>query len=157
MTGLLALLRRLRRDSDGTMVIETAIVTPVLVLLTLGSYQVSNMVARQTELQSAAAEAVAIALAAAPDTAAKRTVVEQVIERSSGLAADKVSVTAAYRCDDSTSYVTSPDSCSSAKVVSSFVKIDLRDTYKPSWTNFGVGSPINYNVTRYVLYQQDEV
>lgn len=157
MTGLLALLRRLRRDSDGTMVIETAIVTPVLVLLTLGSYQVSNMVARQTELQSAAAEAVAIALAAAPDTAAKRTVVEQVIERSSGLAADKVSVTAAYRCDDSTNYVTSPDSCSSAKVVSSFVKIDLRDTYTPSWTNFGVGSPINCNVTRYVLYQQDEV
>lgn len=157
MTGLLALLRRLRRDSDGTMVIETAIVTPVLVLLTLGSYQVSNMVARQTELQSAAAEAVAIALAAAPDTAAKRTVVEQVIERSSGLAADKVSVAAAYRCDDSTRYVTSPDSCSSAKVVSSFVKIDLRDTYTPSWTKFGVGSPINYNVTRYVLYQQDEV
>lgn len=157
MTIPVGLWRRLRGESDGAMAIETAIVAPTLILLTLGSYQVSSAVARQTELQGAAAEAVAIALAAAPDTDAKRITVEQVIEASTGLAADKVSVSAAYRCDNSSSLVTSPDSCSSAKVISSFVRIDLRDTYTPAWTRFGMGSPIDLNVTRYVLYQQDEV
>lgn len=157
MMNLIRLFARLRRETDGVMAIETAIVTPILLLLALGSFQVSTLVARQTELQSAAAEAAAIALAAAPDTDAKRATVERVIEASSGLAADKVSVSAAYRCDDSTAFVTSADSCSSASVVSSFVRINLRDTYVPAWTSFGVGSPIDYDVTRYVLYQQDEV
>lgn len=151
------LIHQLRGDERGAMLIETAIVAPVLILLALGAFQVSGAVARQTDLQNAASEAAAIALAAAPDTAAKRTTVEQVIEASSGLAPDKVSVTAAYRCDASTAYVTSPDSCASAKVVSSFVKITLTDTYTPTWTEFGMGSPIQYNVTRYVMYQQDEV
>ncbi len=150
-------LRRLFRQSDGAMAIETALVAPILVLLAVGSYQVSGVVARQTELQSAAAEAVAIALAAAPDTTAKRATVERVIETSSGLSPDKVTVSAAYRCDDSRAYVTSTNLCTSPKVVSSFVRIDLRDTYSPPWTRLGVGRPINYNITRYVLFQQDEV
>lgn len=151
------LLWRLYDDDRGAMLIETAIVAPVLILLALGAFQASGVVARQTDLQNAASEAAAIALAAAPDTAAKRTTVERVIEASSGLAPDKVTVSAAYRCDSSATYVTSPDSCASAKVVSSFVKITLTDTYTPTWTEFGMGSPIQYNVTRYVMFQQDEV
>lgn len=151
------LIKQLNDDNRGAMLIETAIVAPVLILLALGAYQVSGVVARQTDLQNAAAEAAAIALAAAPDTVAKRTTVEQVIEASTGLAPDKVMVSAAYRCDDSSLYVSTPESCSSAKVVSSFVKITLTDTYDPAWTQFGVGSPIQYNVTRYVMYQQDQV
>ena len=108
-------------------------------------------------MQNTAGEAAAIALAAAPDTPAKRTTVEQVIEASSGLAPDKVTVSAAYRCDALQTFVTSPDSCASAKVVSSFVKITLSAVYTPVWTKFGVGSPVAYNVTRYVMFQQDEV
>lgn len=150
-------LKRLRDNADGAMLIETAIVAPLLLLLALGAYQVSSIVARQTELQNAAAEAAAIALAAAPDTVAKRTTVEQIIETSSGLAPEKVTLTAAYRCDDSQNYVTAPEQCASAEVVSSFVKITLNDTYTPLWAEFGVGSALEYNVTRYVQYQQDEV
>ncbi|MCB2056947.1 MAG: pilus assembly protein, partial [Novosphingobium sp.] len=39
------------------MLVETAIVAPVLVLMSMGAFQVSQVVARQTELQGAAAEA----------------------------------------------------------------------------------------------------
>ncbi|NCU11657.1 MAG: pilus assembly protein, partial [Sphingomonadaceae bacterium] len=66
------LLGRLHRESDGAMVIETALVAPVLVLLSLGAFQISGVIARQTELQSAASEAAAIALASPPDSATKR-------------------------------------------------------------------------------------
>ena len=59
MRSILSLFGRLRRDATGAMAIETAIVAPVLVLMAFGSFQVSSMVARQTELQSAAAEAAA--------------------------------------------------------------------------------------------------
>lgn len=151
------LIARLYGESQGAMLIETAIVAPVLILLALGAFQISSLVARQTELQNAAAEAAAIALAAAPDTPAKRTTVEQVIETSSGLDPAQVAVSPAYRCDRQPDYYDNAAACASARVVSSFVKITLTDTYTPIWTRFGVGNPIEYNVIRYVIFQQDEV
>lgn len=143
----------LREDSAGTMAIETAIVAPVLVLMSLGSYQVSGIVARQTELESAAAEGSGIALASAPDTPAKRTTLQQVMMASTNLSASQVTVTEVYRCNSATAYLTATTSCTSG-VLSKYVKIYITDTYTPAWTSFGVGSPINYRVTRYVMYKQ---
>ena len=155
MIRLRQLAARLRADSAGTTVIEVAIVAPVLVLMSLGSYQVSGVVARQTELESAAAEGSAIALASAPDTPAKRTTLQQVIMASTGLASNKVVVTEVYRCNSATTFVTASSSCTSG-VTSKYVKIALTDTYTPAWTRFGVGSNINFNVTRYVMYKQQD-
>lgn len=148
-------LAELSRDDRGTMVIETAIVTPVLVLLSLGAYQVSAMVAKQSELDSAAAEGAAIALASAPDTAAKRTTLHDILVSSTGLPTGNVTVTAAYRCNAGTNYVTT--ACSSGQVQASFVKIYMTTTYTPTWTHWGIGSPITYRVTRYVQYSQTTV
>lgn len=152
--GLRRLLARLHRESDGAMVIETAMVAPVLVLLSLGAFQISGVIARQTELQSAASEAAAIALASKPDTDAKRATLEQVIETSTGLATNKVTVAQAFRCDAATTYVTAATSCNGSQYVGVYVRIDLTDTYTPAWTQFGLGSAINFNVTRYVLVEQ---
>ncbi len=157
-----SILSRLRSDEAGAMIIETAIVAPVLVLISLGAFQISGMVARQTELESAAGEAAAIALAAQPDTAAKRTTLQEVIQASSNLPAATTSgtrgveVTEVFRCGISTSFVTSATSCTSGQM-SRYVRIALVDTYSPTWTRFGVGSAITYRVTRNVLYKQEEV
>ena len=149
-------LARLCRDERGTMVIETAIVTPVLVLMSLGAFQVSTVVARQSELDSAAAEGAAIALASPPNTTAKLATLQQVIVASTGLATNKVTVTAAYRCNSSAAYVATSTSCTSG-VISNFVKIYITDTYTPRWVQFGIGSPITYRVTRYVEFSQSDV
>ena len=146
----------LRRDQRGTMVIETAIVTPVLVLMSLGAFQVSTLVARQSELDSAAAEGAAIALASPPTTTAKLSTLQQVIVASTGLASNKVTVTAAYRCNSSTAYVTASSSCTSG-VISNFAKIYITDTYSPVWVQFGIAHPITFRVTRYVEYSQSDV
>jgi Flp pilus assembly protein TadG len=151
---LLEILSRLRQDSDGAMVVETAIVAPVLVLMSLGAFQVSGIVARQAELQSAAAEAAAIALASVPDTVAKRTVLRNVVLASSGLPSNKVAVSVAYRCNTESTFTTNLQNCASDTAVASFVRIQLTDTYTPAWNQFGVGSPINYNVVRYVMIGQ---
>ena len=156
MMQLRSILARLAGDSAGAMVIETAIVAPVLVLMSLGSYQVSGIVARQTELESAAAEGSAIALASAPNTPAKRTTLQHVMMASTELSASKVTVTEVYRCNSALTYVTNSATCTTG-VFSRYVKIYITDTYTPAWTSFGVGSPITYRVTRYVMYQQNVV
>ena len=50
-------LARLCLDTRGTAVIETAIIAPVLICMALGGFEVSNMVARQHDLQNGAARA----------------------------------------------------------------------------------------------------
>lgn len=166
MMNAMRFLARLRSDECGAMVIETALVAPVLVLMSLGAFQISGMVARQTELESAASEAAAVALAAKPDTADKRTTLRQVIMASTNLpeasttdsssSTRGVSVTEAYRCGVTTTYVTSSTSCTAGQI-SKYVKISLVDTYTPAWTRFGVGSPMTYRVTRYVMYKQETI
>ena len=71
---------RLTRDTRGAVVIETAIVTPLLLLFALGAIDYGTMLARQIDLQNAMAEASQIALAAAPTDAAARQTVKEVLQ-----------------------------------------------------------------------------
>jgi Flp pilus assembly protein TadG len=144
---------RLTGNADGTTVIETAIVAPVLVLMSIGSFEASQMFARSSELQTAAAEASAIALANTPDTAAERDTLKAIIVASTGLSANNVTVTAEYRCGSNTDYVTDSTTCGSS-TVSSFVKIYMTDTYTPAWTDFGIGGSVTYRMTRHVMMGQ---
>jgi len=142
-------LSRLQGQQDGSVAIEVAIVAPVLLLLSLGGFDASSMVARQTELQSAAAEAAAIVQAVPPTDEAGRNTVRDVLKVSTGLTDDDVSVVEIYRCGTSTDYVTT-NSCTTGEHVSKFIQATLTDTYNPVWTNFGIGGSIDYNVVRTV-------
>jgi Flp pilus assembly protein TadG len=141
---------RLASDRAGSMAIETAIVAPVLLLLSLGAFQVSMMVARQSELQSAAAEAGAIVMAVKPTTAAQLAAIERVVESSSGLAPDQVTITRIYRCGTSAAYTETSTACGSEEEVSTFLRVAMTDRYTPEWARFGVGRPLTYRVTRMV-------
>ena len=153
MMGFFPFLAALHRDERGAMLIETAFIAPVLVLMSLGAFQVSQVVARQTELQEAAAEAAGIALAAAPDTASERTVVKNVIVASTGLPAANVAVTEKFRCGTAVTYVDAASSCVGTKVAN-YVLIQIDDTYTPLWTQFGFGSALTFNIDRYVMVKQ---
>ena len=107
-----------------------------------------------TAAARALAEAEAIALASDPDTAAERTVLQNVLMTSTGLPIENVTVEEAYRCGDSTTYTALSTSCATGTVMSSFVKIRVTDTFNPTWTKFGLGSAIQFDQTRYVLYKQ---
>ncbi len=146
-------LRQLARNQRGAVLIETAIVAPVLILMSLGAFQVSEIVARQTELQEAAAQAASIAMAATPDTAAKRTVLKNVIVAQTGLDESQVTITEKFRCGTASTYVDSASSCVGVKVAN-FVLIQLDDTYNPIWSEFGVGGTLFFNVDRYVMVKQ---
>ena len=140
---------RLPADERGTMAVETAFIAPVLLVLALGGFEVSTMVARQTELQSAAAEAASVVRATAPKTAAERETIRDILMVSTGLEEEDVAVTPVYRCGTSEDYVTVADSCG-AEVEYRFIRVDLADRYDPIWTTFGVDEGFDFNVSRTV-------
>lgn len=137
------------RDDRGSMAIETAFVAPVLLLLSLGGFEVSQMVAGQTELQSAAAEAAAVVRAVAPETTGERNTVRSIIANSTGLTTTQVSVREVYRCGTNSQYTDNADNCGSG-TTNTFIRVRLNDTYTPIWANYGVGSGFNYHVVRFV-------
>lgn len=143
----------LLRDERGAMLIETAIVSPVLIVLSLGAFQVSQIIARQSELQAAAAEASSIALAAPPETSEELSTLKSVIVDSTGLDAAKITVSEQFRCGTDTTYVSMSSDCVDTRV-SSYVRIQMTDTYTPAWTEWGMGQPLNFNVDRYVMVKQ---
>lgn len=132
------------------MAIETAIVAPVLVLLALGTFEVGTIVSRQHELQTAASEGEVIAMAAARGASTEISTIKSIIRESVGLSDNQITISRFYRCNANTNTVTNPASCNDDDVVSSYIKLDLTDTYTPVWTEFGVGGPINFDVERTV-------
>ncbi|RGP40613.1 hypothetical protein BPTFM16_00899 [Altererythrobacter insulae] len=144
------MLKRLLKSERGSVAIETAFVVPILATMALGGLEVSNIVSRQAELQTSAAEAAAVVVARPPEEASERDTLEAIIEASAGLPADQVTMQHRYRCDTSVNLITDPDLCAASAVVSEFVIITLTDTYTPAWTDFGIGQPVNYSVTRRV-------
>lgn len=144
-------LRRLLADFAGSMTIEMAAVAPVLVLMSIGTFEVSSMVSRQQELQSAASEGETIALAAAASAATTPlTTIEDIIEESMDLADDQVTITRFYRCNDDAALVSSDTACATDAVVTEYMKLELTDRYEPIWTQFGIGSAFDYDVDRMV-------
>ena len=143
-------LSHLWQDCSGAVVIETAFITPALLLMSLGGYQVSQVVARQHELQAGADEAMAIALGGWTDNDDQITAMKTVLQRTTKVDADKIAITRMYRCGSDTSYVADKTTCASDKVVSTYLRLKLNDSYTPLWTQFGVGESINLAVTRMV-------
>ncbi|MDE2437155.1 MAG: pilus assembly protein [Sphingomonadales bacterium] len=143
-------LAHILRDISGAVVIETALVTPALVLASLGTFQVGQVVARQHELQAGADEAMSIAIGGWSNNTQQVDAMKSVIQRTTGVTASNITITQMYRCGADTTYVTDKTTCGTGKIISSYLKLKLKDTYTPIWTNFGVGAPINLAVSRMV-------
>lgn len=137
-------------DEGGSMTIEMAILAPILVLLALGSVDISRMISRQHELQAGITEAEAIALAANAGASTDTAGLKSVLMQSLSLSSSQVDVDKQYRCNADTSLVASANSCSANAIVSTYVKITLRDSYSPFWQRMGAVGTWNYNIVRTV-------
>ena len=137
------------RDQRGTMTIETALIAPALAALALGSFDVSMMVSREQQLQSAANEATEIVLAASGGSGVSSTDLEQILETSLNLDSDEVALSALYRCGTGAASPTEP-TCTGGSHLYSYVKLTITDSYTPLWTNFGVGHDIDFHIERTV-------
>ena len=144
-------IKNLVANARGTVTIETAIVVPVLAILTLGTFETSLIVARQHELQSAATEVEMIALATHDGAETSHGQLRQILKTSLGVDNDeKIQISSKYRCGTSETIQTSISSCASDQVVSTYIEIKIRDRYTPTWTAWGIGQPITFEVDRMV-------
>ncbi len=144
-------IHRLARDARGSMAIETAFIVPVLAVMSIGGFEVSGMVSRQSELQSAVSEAAQIAIASAPDEQSERNTIKEILMASADLPSSKVMLSNEYRCGSNTALVTSVASCATSDSVTTYLKIFVTDRYTPEWTKFGIGRPLTYRITRRVI------
>ncbi|MDE2561237.1 MAG: pilus assembly protein [Sphingomonadales bacterium] len=148
MKRLASLFARLRASTEGAMVIETAIVTPVLVMMSVGIYDTGRMFERQIFLQSAIGEATAIALAANSGASTDVTTVKSILVQSSGLPANQIAVTKKYRCGTTATLIDDSTTCDPTGEISTYIDVSITDHYTPMWTEFGVGKSIDFRVNR---------
>ncbi|TRD12586.1 pilus assembly protein [Erythrobacter insulae] len=137
-------------DIRGSMAIETAFVAPMLIIMTLGTFEVGTIVARQHELQSAANEAEIIIMATNVGATVEISEVETILRDSVGLSADKITVDREYRCNQANGKVKDKGNCAGGAVISEYITVSMTDSYTPTWTAFGVGKAINFSVDRSV-------
>lgn len=137
------------RHVGGTMAIETALITPLLAMMSLGVFEVSRIVSREQQLQSAANEASEIILAAAGGSGISSTDLEAILETSLNLQANQLTIAQRYRCGTGSISTTMP-TCGTGQQIYTYVHLTLSDTYTPIWTSFGVGSSVTYDIQRTV-------
>lgn len=140
--------RRLRADQCGAAAIETALIAPILAIMALGAFDTSRIIARQHELQNGAGDAEQIIMAAASGSATDTTTIQTVLANTLGIPTSNIDVAKYYRCGTTTTLQSTL--CTTNSWQSTYVKVTFRDTYTPTWTSFGVGSPVNYTVVRQI-------
>ena len=154
-------LNRLRRDTRGSMLIETAFVAPMLITMSLAGVEVSSIIARQHELQSAASNAAEIIVAAEPKTSTERTeiiaAVGTYLEKQTKLkkvaafdGPNQIRVYRLWRCGNTDGYKTEKSGCITGTNVSAFLVIEMKENYTPVWTKFHLGRDMKFHVKRTV-------
>lgn len=144
------LFQRLTRDRSGSFAIETAFVLPILILMTIGIFEVGTMIARQHELQSAANESEIIIFATNQGAETNIADIRNILRQSVNLTGNDIQITQSYRCNADAALVASPTLCPDDEPMSSYINLDITDTYRPVWTYMGVGRPIRFSVQRRV-------
>ena len=139
---------RIDRDDRGSVVVETAIVLPVLVMMGLGGFEASQIIARENELQIAIAEAAEIVLATIPEDQEDLDAIEDIIETSAGLPDGGVQLQKKFRCDATAALVDDVTSCGADAVISEFIHLNVFASYQPIWTSFGIGGTVPYRLRR---------
>lgn len=145
---LKARLEALPGDCTGIVAMETALVAPFLILASIGTFEISRMVARQHELQAGATDVEGIVLAVSSGTSTDTTTIKSVLVSSLSLDAANIKVSKVYRCETDETLLESSASCPEWNRKSTYVKVELSDTYTPVWRSFGIGGNLQYNLAR---------
>lgn len=155
-------IRAFFRDSDGSVLIETAFIAPLLILMTLAGVEISSIIAKQTELQTLAANAQQIIISASPENetelvATIEDVKEYIVAESKltftssdTVTPGQVRVVRRYRCGNNSTRQATYGCANTAQTISSYVVIDMSTNYVPVWVNYGIGHEMTFKVRRAV-------
>ncbi|MEO7601716.1 MAG: TadE/TadG family type IV pilus assembly protein [Sphingomicrobium sp.] len=127
-------LKRLRRDDRGAAVVELAIVSPMIALLTVGIVDMSNGFSRKLKIEQAAQRSIEkIMNTSASDTIEKTLAAEAAAQAN--VSVENVSVDYRLECDG---VVTDAAECPEDQDTSQWISVSVTDKYEPMFTrHFG--------------------
>ena len=127
-------LKRLRRDNRGAAVVELAIVSPMIALLTVGIVDMSNGFSRKLKIEQAAQRSIEkIMNTSASDTIENTLAAEAAAQAN--VSVDNVSVDYRLECDG---VVTEAEECPEEQDTSQWISVTVIDKYEPMFTrHFG--------------------
>ena len=127
-------LKRLRRDDRGAAVVELAIVSPMIALLTVGIVDMSNGFSRKLKIEQAAQRSIEkIMNTSASDTIENTLAAEAAAQANVSI--DNVSVDYRLECDG---VVTDAVECPEEQDTSQWISVTVIDKYEPMFTrHFG--------------------
>ena len=127
-------LKRLRRDNRGTAVVELAIISPMIALLTVGVIDMSNGFSRKLKIEQAAQRSIEkIMNTSASDTIENTLAAEAAAQAN--VAIDNVTVAYRLECDG---VVTDAVECPEDQDTSQWISVTVIDQYEPMFTrHFG--------------------
>ena len=127
-------LKRLRRDNRGAAVVELAIISPMIALLTVGIVDMSNGFSRKLKIEQAAQRSIEkIMNTSASDTIENTLAAEAAAQAN--VAIENVSVDYRLECDG---VVTDAVECPEDQDTSQWISVTVIDQYEPMFTrHFG--------------------
>jgi len=136
---------RLWRHERGVAAIEFCLTLPVLLMLTVGAYDVSQLISARIALQQALTEVEGLAIAQPPQ-GDDFSYLTDALAAAGGVPAANVSVRREISCNGTV--VTSIVCPSVTDHRAIFVVLTLERTYIPTSTHFGVARPVPMRITR---------
>jgi Flp pilus assembly pilin Flp len=128
-------LKNLRRDDRGAAVVELAIVSPMIALLTVGVIDMSNGFSRKLKIEQAAQRSIEkIMNTSATDTIENTLAAEAATQAN--VPVSQVTVAYLLECDG---VVTEGEDCPAGQSVSKWISVSVTDRYEPMFTRHFAG------------------
>ena len=124
------LLSRLRRNERGAVLIELALVAPMLAMLTIGMIDLSNAFGSKLALEQAAHRAIEKIMNTTADSTVEATLQEEAAEQAD-VSTSNVTVQFRRECDGTE---TQADECATGQVMSQWISVEVSDTYEPMFS-----------------------
>lgn len=149
-----ASVRRWIGERRGTAIIETAFILPLLLLLSIGAFDITRYVTRQQELQDAAAQVFNISMASNPSTVDGSPGVElsklkQILMDTTGLPAYQVWVLEVTRCEGDTNVYAANFACPTGQEKSNMLWVFMIDQVEPVYAKISGLEPRIMVVSRW--------
>jgi Flp pilus assembly protein TadG len=136
---MIGLLRSLRRDRSGAVVIEFAFVAPVLALMTVGVVDMSNAFGKKLMLEQAAQRSIEKVMQTTGETTVEDTIALEAVCQYNGTNENgtcktapitTANVTVIHRLECDGVLTTNPD-CDEDQTESRWIRVEVRDNYQP--------------------------
>ncbi len=130
-------IQQIARDQRGTSFIELSILLPFLMLILLGSIDMSRLISTRMDLEQAAQRTTDLALSARPNSANGQYLVNEAAA-ASGLPADHVQVEIFLACDG-TRVGDFNAGCAAGEQRARYVSVQIQDEVAPmfDWSTLG--------------------